>query len=209
MKLKLLLIIITIGLFSLSCFAQDSETSFEVGSDTRLLLRSGKVVNGVSLSFTDKKTHLYIPIRINFANGLHQETIGVGFKADISKKLKYAINMALTNINNDDIQSMLLDEDKQRVAILIENEINYQISKRFSLGVNVSLDPGNFQRVSNAGRKTYVNQTLHNQYTGAPYTINRNNADFQTKEERDYNLQSKKNSSLASFGLTLKFNIFK
>lgn len=183
--MKFSFIALALMLTSVQAFAQDEK--FEVGLSSSRLINLQTNVQGASFNYVTDGG-LIVPVRIGFGNGVQQMSIGAGKRFQIQKSLSYSVAAALGNLRLDE-RFEVNKKDQERIAIELQNELNFQISNKLSLGFNYNLDAFNFMEVLNSKNEEPGPQD--------------------TQEDLALRTQRLMNRSHSNFGVSLRINIGK
>lgn len=221
MKKSIGLLLMTLAALPFASYAQDYQ-KLEVGPTAGILMQSGKGTYGVKLNYRDSNG-LSIPISVDFTEDSRKISVGGGYNMDLNEKVALSVGAAIGNLQLEEQDFT----DHKRLSVttgLLQSEINFELSKRISIGAQVDLDLLNGVRASHFNDDKYYPEALNDSFqfieagkdsSGNPYWQNGFTGaqvypEYGSKQEFDaaYDL-NKSMKSMSSFSIGIKINLFK
>ncbi len=188
----------------------------DVGIGSTQHFNSGAGAYGVRMSYQNRG--LYVPVAFEISPQLQQAGLGLGLKTkkDFSELFSYSIAAALNHLSYKDTSGEITEEDKRLLALLIKQEISFQLANRISLGINFDID------LTSLVKKSQIQ--VEENYLGEDYVkagwvrdgeIYRNSYGqtvgvvYHTRDQLNRDLTSAKKTNATGFGLSLKFRLKK
>ena len=183
-------------------------------------MRTGKTTHGVKLSYRDVNG-VSIPISVEFADQTRKISVGAGYNTQLKDKIALSVGAAIGNLQLD--EQDFTDHEKLSITTgLLQSEINFELSKRFSTGAQIDIDLLNGVKSShyNDGKNYPELLNTTHQYAGkdeggrdqwySNYNSEPFYADYNSRQDFDAAADLNRNMrSMSSFSLSLKINLFK
>lgn len=210
---KSLLIAATTLAFSQLSFAQDGQIS--VGPAASQLFNSEAASYGVSFDYKGKDG-LFVPVNIQVGSDVQKFTAGVGLTTAQSKSvLTYSAAAAMAHLSfSEDLEGLIV-KDQKRFALLLQQELSFQLSNRLDMGIHLDMDVLNWVKkdvIRNSSTGDYYKSVgrLQDEYGWTDSAGNRiENPKYESQEAKEAAFDSATKTGASGVGLSLKIRLGK
>lgn len=197
-----------------SVFAQYTQ----VGATTSTLIRNKGTMYGVTAKYV-ASSGITIPVTIQYGEGLKNYVIGLGYTQKyLDKKISNTIGLGISNLQFND-QYQVVEKDRNRISLLLQEEIQYAVNDWLSLGVHVNLNMFQVMRRYKTGAVNGINNDGGPEKYGEDYNFNQQTQKYtnnrgqevevhwKSRDEHAKVIESASKSSMSNFGVSIKLTI--